>query len=87
MRCGLARATPLLGVAIRCFAAAVVALLAALSHAQAQEVVRAPRVDGWADHKLVVELEGCPALPACLAIWMPSSLRGILVVRAVWVGR
>ena len=68
MRCGLARATPLLGVAIRCFAAAVVALLAALSHAQAQEVVRAPRVDGWADHKLVVELEGCPALPACLAI-------------------
>jgi hypothetical protein len=65
---GLVTATPISSVTARRIAAAAIALLTVLSHAQAQEAVRAPRTDGWADHDLVADLEGCPALPACLAI-------------------
>jgi HEAT repeat protein len=58
---GLPGATPNLGVTARWIAAAALALLTALSFAQAQRGV-AP------DPKLVLELEGCPTLQACLAI-------------------
>jgi HEAT repeat protein len=66
--CGFAGATPILGVAVRRFRAAAVALLTALSLAQAQEVVRDPTVRAIAEHNLALELEGCPAVPACLVI-------------------
>src|SRR5262245_59067570 len=64
------QATPILGVALRCLAAVAVALLTVSSfYGQSQEVVRDhPIVHGWADHKLVPALEGCPALPTCLSI-------------------
>ena len=56
------------GVIARCLAASTVALLVALSHPQAQEAVPKPIVQGWADDRLLPALEGCPALPACLAV-------------------
>jgi HEAT repeat protein len=64
------RAVPIFGVIARCLAAAAVALLVALSHPQAQEAAPKPKpsVQGWADDRLLPALEGCPALPACLAI-------------------
>jgi HEAT repeat protein len=66
--CGLAGATPILGVAVRCLPAVAVALLTALSHAKAQEAVRDPTERTRAEHNIVLELEGCPALPACLVV-------------------
>ena len=76
---GLARGTPISSKAVRCFAAAIVALLAALSLARAQDVSRDPNPRERAGQRLVLELEGCPDLPACLAIldaFLPSLQRG-----------
>src|SRR5262245_33490788 len=56
------------GMMIRRIAAAAIALLIVLSHAQAQGVkIWDPAVDKE-ELKLARQLEGCPALPACLAI-------------------
>jgi hypothetical protein len=75
----LARGTPILSKAVRCFGAAIVALLTALSLVRAQDVARDPDPRERAGQRLVVELDGCPDLPACLAIldaFMPSLQRG-----------
>jgi HEAT repeat protein len=65
---GLPGATPMLGMAARRIAVAVIALLTVLSHAQAQGVkFWDPAVDKE-ELKLARQLEGCPTLPECLAI-------------------
>jgi HEAT repeat protein len=62
------RGTPILSMAVRCFAAAAVALLAALSHARAQELAQDPAARARVEQNLAHELGGCPDLPECLAI-------------------
>jgi len=60
-------ATPIFGGTARYFAAAAIALLTALAQAQAQAQREAP--DGLVpEPRLMLELEGCPTLPACLSI-------------------
>lgn len=62
---GFAGATPIVAVTTRCLAVATIALLTPLSYAQTQRVAREGLVP---EPKLMLELEECPTLQACLAI-------------------
>jgi HEAT repeat protein len=77
--CGLLGAARIWHAVARCFAAAALALLTALSLAHAQDMTRSHGSFETAVRKLVVELDGCQDLPACLAVlddFVPSLSPG-----------